>query len=76
MIHRIAIAAGANFSPEYEFNGQKQPATYTLTLQQLQTVTRQQLGPSVEVVAIRAGAMLSTTLDRPIPVGSQLYGPI
>lgn len=37
-LHKTAIAAGAELASAYEFNGEMQPATYTLTLEQLEVI--------------------------------------
>lgn len=37
-IHQTAIDAGAILAPAYEFNGRTEPATYTLTLAQMDAV--------------------------------------
>ena len=38
MTHKELIALGADYSPEYDFNGETMPALYTLTLEHIEAV--------------------------------------
>lgn len=37
-LHKVAIESGAELAPAYEIDGSMQPATYTVTLEQLETI--------------------------------------
>lgn len=50
-LHKVAIKLGAELAPAYEFSGSMQPATYTVTLAQLESIVG------------KASARLLTALD-------------
>lgn len=50
-LHKVAIKLGAELAPAYEFSGSLQPATYTVTLAQLESIVG------------KASARLLTALD-------------
>lgn len=37
-LHKVAIESGAELAPAYEIDGTMQPATYTVTLAQLEAI--------------------------------------
>ena len=37
-IHKTAIGSGVKLAPSYEFNGNTEPAIYTMTLAQLESI--------------------------------------
>ena len=37
-LHKVALESGAELAPAYEIDGSMQPATYTVTLEQLETI--------------------------------------
>lgn len=47
-LHQAIIDAGANFASAYEFNGQIDPATYTLTLAQIDDLVATRLAAMAE----------------------------
>ena len=37
-LHKVALEYGAELAPAYEIDGSMQPATYTVTLEQLEAI--------------------------------------